>query len=80
MKKFFNKLSYWYLFTLLATMGATLALMCLAIILGSAEPLFRSIQGWTSVEMFYVTVGLPFVWASIMMVLDWTVEKFNSKV
>mgnify|MGYP003626226801 CR=1 FL=1 len=80
MKKFFNKLSYWYLFTLLVTMGATLALMCLAIILGSAEPLFRSIQGWTSLEMFYVSVGLPFVWANIMVVLDSTVNKLNSKV
>jgi hypothetical protein len=80
MKKFFNKLSYWYLFTLLVTMGATLALMCLAIILGSAEPLFRSIQGWTSLEMFYVSVGLPFVWANIMVVLDSAVNKLNSKV
>ena len=79
MKKFFNKLSYWYLFTLLVTMGATLALICLAVILGSAEPLFRSIQGWTSLEMFYVSVGLPFVWANIMVVLDSAVNKLNSK-
>ena len=79
-KTFFNKLSYWYLFTLLVTMGMTLVFLGLGVMLGDVEPLVRSIQGWTSIEMFYVTVCLPFVWANVMVVLDWAVGKLNGTV
>ena len=79
-KTFFNKLSYWYLFTLLVTMGMTLVFLGLGVMLGDIEPLVRSIQGWTSIEMFYVTVCLPFVWANVMVVLDWAVGKLNGTV
>jgi len=80
MKKFFNKLTHWYLFTCLVTLSTSLALTLLAIWLGAGDSLKQSIKGWHGGQLMFIMFVLPLVWATIMMWLEWATDKLNSKV
>jgi len=80
MKKFFNRLTHWYLFTCLVTLSFTLVLMLIAILLGAGDSLKQSVKGWHGGQVQFIMFGLPLVWAFIMMWLEWATDKLNSKV
>ena len=77
MKKFFNRLTHWYLFTCLVTLSFTLVLMLIAISLGSGDSLRQSIRGWHGGRVQFIMFGLPLVWAFIMVWFTRAVDKLN---
>ena len=80
MKKLISSFFDRFGFCLIISNILALAVMLVAVLIGSDDALRNSLQGWHGSHVIFVIFVLPMLWAFVLMALDSAVNKFNSKV
>lgn len=74
MKKFFSTLNHFidrFLVSAMICTAFNLALICVAVLIGSGPSLFNSVmRGWDGADFLVVMLGLPALWAIVWMLGD----------
>ena len=61
-------------------MAFNFAIICLAVLIGSGPALFNSVmRGWDGADFLIVMLGLPALWAVVLMLGDTAVKIVNKK-
>jgi len=82
MKKFFSTLNHFidrFLFSTLVCISINLVIICTAVLIGSGPALFNSVmRGWDAGDFLVVMLGMPALWAVVLMLGD-TIVKIAHK-
>ena len=83
MKKFFYIINHFidrFLFSAMVCISINFAIICLAVLIGSGPALFESVmRGWDAGDFLVVMLGLPTLWAVVLMLGDTAVKIVNKK-
>ena len=84
MKKLFSTINHFvdrFLFSAMVCISFNLVIICIAVLIGSGPALFESVmRGWDAGDFLVVMIGMPAMWAVVIMLGDIAINKFNSKV
>ena len=83
MKKFFSTLNHFidrFLFSAMVCISINLVIICIAVLIGSGPALFNSVmRGWDAGDFLVVMLGMPALWAVVLMLGDTIVKLAHKK-
>ena len=83
MKKFFSTLNHFidrFLFSAMVCISINFAIIMIAVLIGSGPALFESVlRGWDAGDFLMVMLGLPALWAVVLMLGDTIVKLAHKK-
>ena len=83
MKKLFSTINHFidrFLFSAMVCISFNLVIICIAVLIGSGPALFESVmRGWDGPDFLMVMLGLPALWAVVLMLGDTIVKLAHKK-
>jgi len=83
MKKFFSTLNHFidrFLFSAMVCISINLVIICTAVLIGSGPALFNSVmRGWDAGDFLVVMLGMPALWAVVLMLGDTAIKIVDKK-
>ncbi len=83
MKKFFSTLNHFidrFLFSAMVCISINLVIICIAVLIGSGPALFNSVmRGWDGPDFLLVMLGMPALWAVVLMLGDTAIKIVDKK-
>jgi len=83
MKKIFSTLNHFldrFLFSAMVCISINFFLICTAVLIGSGPALFESVmRGWDAGDFLIVMLGMPALWAVVLMLGDTIVKIAHKK-
>ncbi len=83
MKKIFSILNHFldrFLFSAMVCISINFFLICTAVLIGSGPALFESVmRGWDAGDFLLVMLGMPALWAVVLMLGDTIVKIAHKK-
>jgi hypothetical protein len=83
MKKFFSVINHFidrFLFSAMVCISINLVIICIAVLIGSGPALFNSVmRGWDAGDFLVVMLGMPALWAVVLMLGDTALKIVDKK-
>ena len=83
MKKIFSTLNHFidrFLFSAMVCIAFNLVIICTAVLIGSGPALFNSVmRGWDAGDFLVVMLGMPALWAVVLMLGDTAIKIVDKK-
>jgi len=83
MKKLFSTINHFidrFLFSAMVCISFNLVLICIAVLIGSGPALFESVmRGWDGPDFLMVMLGMPTLWAVVLMIGDTIIKLAHKK-
>ena len=83
MKKIFSTLNHFldrFLFSAMVCISINLVIICTAVLIGSGPALFESVmRGWDGPDFLMVMLGMPTLWAVVLMIGDTIIKLAHKK-
>ena len=83
MKKLFSTINHFidrFLFSAMVCISFNLVLICIAVLIGSGPALFESVmRGWDGPDFLMVMLGMPTLWAVVLMIGDTIIKIAHKK-
>jgi len=83
MKKFFSTLNHFidrFLFSAMVCISINFVIIMIAVLIGSGPALFESVlRGWDGADFLVVMLGMPALWAVVLMLGDTIVKLAHKK-